>query len=53
MTWLGQLLCWVGWHSPPPGVDPKWSIYFYCDRCGDVRPGDVASRVRTSGRRRP
>lgn len=52
MSWLSRLLCRFGWHCPPRGVDPRFSIYFYCDRCGDVRPGAIAQRVRASGRRR-
>lgn len=43
---IGRFLCWLGLHVPPHGVDPAWSLYWYCHRCGSVQSGDLARRRR-------
>lgn len=39
---MGRLLCWLGVHRPPPGINAKWSICWYCVRCYQVVPGDLS-----------
>lgn len=46
MKLLKALLCWFGLHAPPPGVKPKWSLYWTCTRCGSMRVGDLGRAVR-------
>jgi hypothetical protein len=41
---IGRFLCWLGRHLPSTGVDPAWSLYWACHRCGQVQTGELARR---------
>lgn len=38
--------CWVGWHTPHPGMEPEKSIAWICCRCPAVMKGGYALRAR-------
>ena len=42
MRALTRLLCALGLHRPPPGVDRRWSLRFACVRCLSVVDGGMA-----------
>jgi hypothetical protein len=46
---IARLLCWLGVHAPLRGVDPAWSIYWCCTRCGTLVPGRLGVK---GGKRR-
>lgn len=43
---IGRLLCWLRFHVPPEDVNPEWSLYWCCHRCGQVQPGNLSRRRR-------
>lgn len=43
-NFLRGLACAAGIHSPLKGVQPRWSIYWACRHCGEVRPGEILSK---------
>jgi hypothetical protein len=43
---LHRILCAIGFHTEPPGVDPRWSIRWACQSCGEVLDGELAKGKR-------
>jgi hypothetical protein len=47
---IRRLLCYLGFHRPPPGINPQWSIYWACEGCHRVLKGELADgRHRRTG----